>query len=140
MTDSDLVAKKLAFIETCVQELRTLARPELIDIDVREERFVEHTLQLAVQAIIDVASHIVSDDRLGEPKTNYELFDLLRKAGWIDDEQRAVMRRMAGFRNLVVHGYMAVDLGVVKTILARHLDDLLAFVRVVRAKLPPDDA
>ena len=28
MTDPELVAKKLAFIETCVRELRTLARPE----------------------------------------------------------------------------------------------------------------
>jgi hypothetical protein len=44
MTDLDLVAKKLALIETCVRELRSLARPEQIRHDVREERFVEHTL------------------------------------------------------------------------------------------------
>ncbi len=43
MTDAELVAKKLAFIETCVRELKTLARPELIAEDVREQRFVEHT-------------------------------------------------------------------------------------------------
>lgn len=137
MTDADLVAKKLAFIETCVRELRTLARPDLIDTDVREERFIEHTLQLAIQAILDVASHIVSDDRLGEPQTNYDLFDLLRRADWIDEGQRTLLRKMAGFRNLVVHGYMTVDRAVVKTILACHLDDLLSFVQVVRAKLPP---
>ena len=50
MTDAPLIAKKLAFIETCVHQLRTIARVELIDQDVREERFVEHTLQLAIQA------------------------------------------------------------------------------------------
>ena len=33
--------KKLARIETCVRELRTLARPEAIATDVRERRFVE---------------------------------------------------------------------------------------------------
>ena len=38
MTDPELVAKKLAFIETCVRELRTLARPERIADDLREER------------------------------------------------------------------------------------------------------
>jgi uncharacterized protein YutE (UPF0331/DUF86 family) len=65
MTDPELVAKKLAFIETCVRELRTLARPERIADDLREERFVEHTLQLAIQAALDVGSHIVSDERLG---------------------------------------------------------------------------
>jgi hypothetical protein len=49
MTDPALVAKRLAFIETCVRELRTLARPERIAEDVREERFVEHTLPLAAR-------------------------------------------------------------------------------------------
>lgn len=28
MTDVDLLAQKLAFIETCVRDLRTLARPK----------------------------------------------------------------------------------------------------------------
>src|SRR5437660_10893110 len=122
MTDPDLIAKRLAFIETCVMQLRTMAKPELIATDVREERFVEHTLQLAIQAALDVASHIVSDDRLGEPKTNYDLFDLLRGAGWIDEAQRATLRKMTGFRNLVVHGYMAVDLGIVRSIVENNLD------------------
>ena len=47
MTDPDLVAKKLAVIETSVRELRTLARPEEVTRDVKEQRFVEHTLQVA---------------------------------------------------------------------------------------------
>jgi uncharacterized protein YutE (UPF0331/DUF86 family) len=70
MTDADLVVKKLAFIETCLRELRDLAKPERIERDLREERFVAHTLQLAIQAALDVASHIVSDERLGEPENN----------------------------------------------------------------------
>ena len=77
MTDPDLLAKKLAFIETCVADLRRLAVVEDIEKDVKERRFVEHTLQLAIQACLDAASHIVSDDRLGEPQTNQELFRLL---------------------------------------------------------------
>lgn len=52
MTDRELVAKKLAAIETYVAELRRLARPESLGDDVREERFVLHTLQLAIQALV----------------------------------------------------------------------------------------
>ena len=50
MTDAELVRKKLAFILQCVRELETLPDPARIATDIREERFVVHTLQLAIQA------------------------------------------------------------------------------------------
>jgi len=132
MTDPELVAKKLALIETCVHQLRSLGRPEALRADIREERFVEHTLQIAIQAALDVASHIVSDERLGEPETNRELFDLLVRAGRLPPTLAPTLRNMAGFRNVVVHGYQDVDLGVVEDVFRNHLDDLLAFVAAIR--------
>jgi uncharacterized protein YutE (UPF0331/DUF86 family) len=81
VTDPDLIAKKLALIETSVRELQMLARPEEMWRDIREERFVEHTLQIAIQAALDIASHIVSDERLGEPRTNRELSTCWPAAG-----------------------------------------------------------
>jgi uncharacterized protein YutE (UPF0331/DUF86 family) len=132
MIDSDLVAKKLAVIETCVQQLRTMARPDSLRADIREQRFVEHTLQVAIQAALDVASHIVSDERLGEPETNRELFDLLIRGGRLPETLASSLRDMAGLRNVLVHGYQDVDLGIVEDVLAHHLDDLLAFVAAVR--------
>ncbi|MBX3274564.1 MAG: DUF86 domain-containing protein [Sandaracinaceae bacterium] len=133
MTDADLVAKKLAFVETCVRELRTLARVDVIEHDLRERRFVEHTLQIAIQACQDVASHIVSDERLGEPRTNQALFGALEEAGWIDAPLALSLRRAVGLRNILVHGYSAVDPAVVRDVVEHHLDDLLAFVEAVRA-------
>ena len=41
---------------------------------------------------------------------------------------------MAGFRNVIVHGYQDVDLGVVEDVLRNHLDDLLAFVAAIRGR------
>lgn len=132
MTDPDLIAKKLALIETCIHELRTLARADLVETDIRERRFTEHTLQIAIQAALDTASHIVSDERLGEPRTNRELFDLLVAAGWLDRPLGERLRRMVGFRNILVHGYTAVDPAVVRDVLTHHLADLLAFVAAIR--------
>jgi uncharacterized protein YutE (UPF0331/DUF86 family) len=135
MTDSELVAKKLAFVETCVQQLRTLARPELLAEDVREQRFVEHTLQLAIQAALDVGSHIVSDERLGEPDTNRDVFRLLERAGIVPAELGARLEQMAGFRNVIVHLYQDVDLGIVRDVLENHLGDLLGLVAAIRKRL-----
>ena len=135
MTDAPLIAKKLAFIETCVRELRDLGRVDAIDQDVREERFVEHTLQLAIQAALDVASHIVSDERLGEPATNHQLFELLARGGWLEPALVPHLRDMAGFRNVLVHGYSDVDREIVKDVVRHRLDDLLSFVAAVRSRL-----
>jgi uncharacterized protein YutE (UPF0331/DUF86 family) len=132
MTDPDLLAKKLAFIESCVADLRRLAVAENIDSDVKERRFVEHTLQLAIQACLDAASHIVSDDRLGEPQTNQQLFQLLAQAGRISKELSAKLRSAAGFRNILVQGYADVDVNVTRDLLEHHLDDLLAFANALR--------
>ena len=135
MTDRELVAKKLAFIETCIRELRTLAQPHRIESDIREERFVEHTLQVAIQAALDIASHVISDDRLGEPSTNHELFDLLSRNGWLSEELARTMRAMVGFRNILVHGYAQVQPEIVKDIVENRLEDLLAFATAIRGRM-----
>ena len=135
MTDAELVAKKLAFIETCVRELRTLSRPERLADDVRERRFVEHTLQLAIQAALDVASHVVSEERLGEPETNRDVFRLLGRSGMVRAELAQRLERMAGFRNVVVHLYQEVDLGILKDVVENRLDDLVAFAAAIRERL-----
>lgn len=139
MTDADLVRKKLAFIETCLGDLRRLAQPEAITLDLREERFAAYTLQIAIQAALDVASHIVSDDRLGEPSSNRALFELLVKWGWLPGDLAAPLSEMVGFRNILVHGYQAVDPRIVRDVVEHRLDDLEGFVRAIRTRLPHDD-
>lgn len=139
MIDRALVEKKLALIETCVRELQELARPDALTSDVREARFVEHTLQIAIQAALDVASQIVSARRLGEPETNRALFDLLHRADIVPEALSERLYAMAGFRNILVHGYQDVDVLIVRDILENRLNDLLEFVEAIRTYLagPP---
>lgn len=135
MTDIDLIAKKLAYIETCVRELRSLARPEEIPTDILQRRFVEHTLQIAIQAALDASAHIVADERLGEPSRNRDLFEILAKNGWLPENLATPLRAMVGFRNVLVHEYQVVDLAIVEDVVMNHLDDLLAFVQAIRERL-----
>jgi uncharacterized protein YutE (UPF0331/DUF86 family) len=135
VTDEDLLAKKLAFIETCLRELRELGHAECIASDVKERRFVEHTLQICIQAALDIAWHIASDQRLGEPVANVALFDLLVPAGWLSVETAGFLRLAVGFRNVLVHGYTAVDPEVVRAVLERRLGDIEQFVHEIRTHL-----
>ena len=135
MTDTDLVRKRLAFIETCLRELAEVADSERVEHDVRERRFVEHTLQIAIQAALDIASHIAASDRLGEPSSNQALFEMLERGGWVTPALGSELRKMAGFRNVLVHGYIAVDPAIVRDVLERRLEDIKAFVASIRQRL-----
>lgn len=135
MTDAELVGKKLAQIETYLAQLRREAKLEQIEDDVKEERFVTRTLQLAIQAALYIANHIVADDRLGEATSYGELFAFLAKGGWIQPDLAEKLRGMAGFRNLLVHGYGDVDLGRVREIVTGDLADLDDFVYQLRTQI-----
>lgn len=115
--------------------MRRLAHPELIETDIREERFVAHTLQLAIQAALDASSHIISDLRLGEPETNRQLFGLLRGELALSEELSGNLQKMAGFRDLLVHGYQSIDRRILRHVVEHNTDDLLAFAQAVRSRL-----
>ena len=132
MKDRHLLEKRLSHVVTCVEELRSRAKPDAIDTDPVQRAFVLHTLQTAIQGILDVASFVVSDRRLGEPATNRDLLRRLAEDGAYSAEKAVIYGNMAGFRNVVVHSYLTVDLAIVRSILRDHLADLSAFVSSIR--------
>lgn len=135
MTDAELVSKKLAVIRTKVADLRTVARLDQLETDIREQGFVLHSLQIAIQAALDVASHAIADDALGEPTSNRELFLILARRGWYSRELGDRLARMAGFRSLLVHGYAELDLARVRDVAEHHLGDLEAFAAALHARI-----
>lgn len=42
---------------------------------------------------------------------------------------------MAGFSNVLVHGYDPVDLAIVRDVLEHHLDDLVSFGEAIRSRM-----
>lgn len=91
-------------------------------------------MHVVLQSLLDVAPNIVSDERLGEPRTNRELADLLERGAWISEDLARRVRNMVGFRNLLVHGYEVVDLRIVREVVDQRLGDLLEFVAAIRQK------
>lgn len=138
MTDEALLAKKLAALEHRVRDLRQRARPDAVLTDVEHRGYVERALQVCVQTAMDIASHIVSDAGLGEPRRNRDLFELLAGAGWVKSDLVPALVRMVGFRNILVHGYEVVDPKIVQRVVTDHLGDLDAFAAAVRARLATD--
>lgn len=134
-TDPDLVGKEIARIETAVHALRTVARPDLLGVDLREDAFINYTVQTAIQAAMDVAAHVVAEDHLVEPAAARDIFILLAQHGILDRSLAQRLSEMVGFRNVVVYEYDDVNPNQVRDIVANHLDDLLTFAAAIRARL-----
>ena len=56
-----------------------------------------------------------------------DVFRLLAEAGHLPPELSGRLQRMVGFRNVAVHRYRDLDPGILASVIARDLDDLLEF-------------
>ena len=66
--------------------------------------------------------------------TNQELFTLLELNGWLPRPLAENLRNMAGFRNILVHGYQKLNLDMLNDVLKNRLSDLTDFVKVIRER------
>jgi uncharacterized protein YutE (UPF0331/DUF86 family) len=90
----------------------------------------ERYLQLSIQAVLDISNHIVADMNWGLPASSTDLFDVLATHKVLSAPLSKKLTSMAGFRNVLVHEYLAIDRRRVYQALR---DDLRDFERVVRA-------
>lgn len=96
---------------------------------------VQHGLQLCVQAVLDLASHLVAvhDVPVHEEYRNNLL--ALAPLGVLPEAFARRIAPMAGFRNILLHQYLDVDLEEVHTLLNEHLDDFAEFAQRIEAFL-----
>ncbi|MBW0089576.1 DUF86 domain-containing protein [Pseudonocardia sp. KRD-184] len=98
-------------------------------------RGVKYTFVTAIEACVDVAHHVCATQGWGPPRDNGDALRLLGAHGVLTDDLAAAMRRAAGFRNVLVHDYAAVDDGVVLSRLADPTD-LQHYITAVTGWLP----
>jgi uncharacterized protein YutE (UPF0331/DUF86 family) len=127
----DVVLGKVAIIERCLSQVSRYYRGHEAELetDFMRQDAILLNLQRAAEAAIDLAMHVVRVRRLGLPRDSREAFTLLETAGLVEAETASRMRAMVGFRNVAVHHYRQLDLGVVRDIVEHRLDDLLTFTR-----------
>lgn len=129
MVDGDLIRRKLTELAqyvTQAEEYRGLT-VERYRQDWKTQRIVERTLQIAIEACVDIASHVLADRGLKAPSTYAETFEILVEAGLMSPELGHVMVEMTGFRNIVVHEYTTIDAEIVVRILRHRLADFRRF-------------
>lgn len=96
--------------------------------DTVSQDIAERNLQIAIQVCLDIGTHIISALGLEHPQDYKDIFPILGKEGIIPDEFASKITSMAGFRNILVHDYLKIDLNRVYSNLQR-LEDFSQFAR-----------
>jgi uncharacterized protein YutE (UPF0331/DUF86 family) len=128
MVDPEAVSGRLRMLAQLLAELEaTRGRGQEVYRAQRELRLAtERRLQLALQACIDIAAHVLAERNVPAPEDYASLFFALAQAGVLESELAGRLAGAARQRNLLVHVYLEVDDDLVWRSLTR-LDDLRAF-------------
>ena len=131
-----VVRRHLLALDAAIQRLRRHAgRPLTAFLDDPDEQWtVERGLHLCAQNVLDIATHIAAGT--GRDAPDYAAaIDVLSDLGVLPREFARRLRGVAGFRNVLVHGYLGVDLGRIHELLNSGLDDFVEFTRYIEAYL-----
>jgi uncharacterized protein YutE (UPF0331/DUF86 family) len=107
----DVVQRKIARATAWLNDAEViLARPtEEFLANIQDRDLASFYLFLAIQEVIDLATHWVADEDWGSPDDAGSAFLILADRGAIDRELAERMRGAVGLRNLIAHGYSLVD-------------------------------
>lgn len=126
--DPAVIRRHLAALDEAVQTLRLHQGGTVEHLAANREKLwiVERGLQLCAQNALDVATHLAAC--AGRDVGDYATaIDRLAELGVLPADFAARFRGIAGFRNVIVHAYLEVDLPTVHRLLNERLDDFVEF-------------
>ena len=134
MVNTVLLERILSDIKANIADLKNeqnLSWDEYL-ADKKSRRFIERTMHITIEAMLDIAQHIISDEKLREPDSYRDTFRVLAENKILDSDSVKIFEKMAAFRNLIVHYYERVDDEVIFGILKNNLGDFELYYQKIR--------
>lgn len=130
------VLLKLAALNQYLNELEEIFPDEeeyLTNLPIR--RACEKTIELAIDGVFDIVAMLVAAEKLGFPQEEESLIDLLAKKKLLTLPLAQKIKRMKGFRNILIHKYGEVDDAQAHEFLSGHLGDFADFEQEIKCYL-----
>jgi len=126
--DSKRILAKLDELDGYQSEFRQIMPTSFNQFKkIEKKRACERLLQVSIECVIHVCSLIVSGLRLGLPSEEDDLFERLEEAGIISSDMKETLKKMKGFRNLLVHEYGRINEKIVYDMVRNRLSDFTDF-------------
>lgn len=135
--DYDKVKNKLLFIQENLkklEELKNFSKEEFLK-DFRNFDSAKYLLQTSIEAMLDIANHIIARNRWGKVESNRDSFELLYKNRIIEAKDIETYFLMAKFRNRIVHMYIEIDNETIYNVLQNNLNDIKRFVDTISTNI-----
>ena len=115
----ELIEEYLDFL----REIQTLPEEEFATSR-RDFHSYERCLQLAIECLINIGNHIISDRGLRAPKDYADIFKVLAENCILLMEDALNLKQMVQFRNRLVHVYWDIEPKVLWQIIQTELGDI----------------
>jgi uncharacterized protein YutE (UPF0331/DUF86 family) len=117
-----------------LRELRNVPAQALVG-DLVRMGSIKYYLQVSIESCIDAAQHVIASEGFRPPNDYADTFTVLAERGILEQDFAERLRRMAKFRNRLVHLYGAIDDRQVVEVLGKDLGDFDAFRERILALL-----
>lgn len=88
-------------------------------------------IEFCIQNVFDICAIINSDLKLGIPRSDDDILEILVRNGIVDKELKAKLKEMRGFRNIIVHRYAGIDDRLAFEFLSENLEDFDEFIEKI---------
>ena len=105
-----------------LQEIRSLSEEEFA-LSRKDFHSAERCLQLAIECLINIGNHIISDQGWRAPKDYADIFKVLAENNIITVDV-VTLKQMVQFRNRLVHMYCDIEPKVLWQIIQDELGDI----------------
>lgn len=133
MIDRESIVDRLDKLEQYVGYLKANRKITLVRL--KEDYMLQGAIcryfQLAVECVTDIAELLISALRLPKPKDAHEAIEILATKNILPKEFTKKFAPVTGFRNILVHDYLEIDLAKVLKHLRKDLEDFDFYVKCV---------
>lgn len=124
------------FVRANLRRLETLherGREEFLADDIAQAA-ATRWLQTSIEALVDIANHIIAREGLGVPRAYSETVEILTREGVLPPGRRDALLSMVRFRNRIVHLYDEVSSEEIWRIIENDLADFDAFISAIASR------
>ncbi len=136
MLDKERILNRISILEKHLKELQEIIPKSYQNYqEIKTKRSCERLLQISIECVMEICSLMVAGLKLGLPGEEDDLIQKLINSGIFSDSLGAVLKKMKGFRNRLVHEYEKTDDRLVYEILKRNYNDFEKFKNSIKKAL-----